>query len=84
MDSFGAYDVSVRWIAAVLLSGLRVYVGIEETLGEVKEVMAESYMGSFRGEDLDSLEGERKGQGIPNLSSVGWFLAIYFCHLVQW
>ena len=83
MDSFGAYDVSVRWIAAVSLSGLRVYVGTEETLGEVKAVMAESYVGSFRGEDLDSLEGERKGEGKPKVSSVGWFLAIYFCHFVQ-
>ena len=38
MYSFGVYDAPARWIAAVSLSGSRVYVG---ALGEVYAVMAE-------------------------------------------
>ena len=34
-DSFGVYDASARQMAAVLLSGSKVYVGVEEALGEV-------------------------------------------------
>ena len=35
MDSFGAYDVLARQIAAVSLSGSRVYVRVVGALGEV-------------------------------------------------
>ena len=42
MDSFGVYDASAKWIAAVSLSRSRVYVGAEGALGVMYGVMAES------------------------------------------
>ena len=41
-DSFGVYDASVRWIAAVSLSRSRTYLGVVEVLEKVYVVIAES------------------------------------------